>query len=168
MAEEKLKVLKLMDGLTGRVNLKKFAAAAGLSTDQTLNCVNDLVKTGLVKKNHRRHSITQEGKIALKELTPIPEGKEFHFYKGINQPTGLSAKSLKSFRDILKEIDAEALEFHTYRGDFENWINAVLNDSTLANEIARLKKTKLTGESLRNEILGLTDARYNQFTHLLT
>ena len=168
MAREKFKILKLMDELTGRVDLKKFADAAGLSTDQTLNCVNELVKTGLIKKSHRRHSITQEGKIALKELTPIPEGKEFHFYKGIDQPTGLSAKSLKSFRDILKEVDAEALEFHTYRGDFENWIKAVFNDSTLANEIARLKKTKLTGKHLRNEILGLTDARYNQFTRLLT
>ncbi len=168
MAEEKLKVLRFMDELKGRVNLKKFADAAELSLDQTLNCVNELVKTGLIKKNHQRHSITQDGKIALKELVPIPEGKEFHFDRGIAQPTGLSAKSLKSFRDILKEIDAEALEFHTYRGDFENWITAVFNDSTLANEIARLKKTKLTGERLRNEILGLTDARYNQFTRLLT
>jgi len=168
LAEKKLKVLSLMDGLKGRANLKEFADATGLSPDETLKCVNELVKTGLVKKSRRRHSITREGKIALKELTPIPEGKEFHFYKGIDQPTGLSAKSLKSFRDILKEIDAEALEFHTYRGDFENWITAIFNDSTLANEIAGLKKTKLTGERLRNKILGLTDARYNQFTRLLT
>ncbi len=157
-----------MDELTGRVNLKKFADAVGLSADRTVNCVNELVKNGLVKKDRRRYSITQEGKIALKEFAPIPEGEEFHFYKGIDKPTGLSAKSLKSFRDILKEIDAEALEFHTYRGDFENWIKAVFNDSTLSNEIAGLKKTKLTGERLRDEILGLTDARYNQFSRLLT
>lgn len=168
LAGEKFQVLKLMDELKGRVTTRKFAEAAGLSVDQMLSCVNEIVKTGLIKKDNQRYSITQEGKTALKELASLPEGKEFNFYKGIDRPTGQSARSLKGFRDVLKEVDAEALEFHIYRGDFENWITAVFDDSALVNGVVKLKKAKLTGERLRNGILGLTDARYNQFIRLLT
>lgn len=166
--EERLKILRVMNEVTGRVGLKEFTEMVGLTLGQTLGYLQGLVKTGFVKKVERRYSITGEGKIALKALGQVPEGTEFHFYTGIDQYTGLSAKTLKDFSELLKEVDVGALEFHASRGDFENWIKSVFDDTKLANEFTRIRKSKLGGESLRNEILDATEARYEKFEKLLS
>ncbi|MFQ6080975.1 MAG: DUF5752 family protein [Candidatus Bathyarchaeia archaeon] len=165
--EERLKILRVMNEITGKVGLKEFTEMVGLTLGQTLGYLQGLVKAGFVRKVERRYSITEEGKIALKALSPVPEGMEFHFYTGIGQYTGLSAKTLKDFCELLKKVDVGALEFHVSRGDFENWITSVFGDKEFANEITRIRESKLGGESLRNEILGATEARYNKFGKLL-
>ncbi|MGC8998527.1 MAG: hypothetical protein ACP5JW_03910 [Candidatus Bathyarchaeia archaeon] len=58
----------------------------------------------------------------------------------------------------IKEVNVKSLEFHLYRGDFEKWINEVLEDAALAEEIRKLKMANLTGENLRNQLY-LTVAR---------
>lgn len=166
--EERLKILRVMNEVTGRVGLKEFTEMVGLTLGQTLGYLQGLVKTGFVKKVERRYSITGEGKIALKALGQVPEGMEFHFYTGIDQYTGLSAKTLNDFCDHLKEVDVGALEFHVSRGDFENWITSVFDDTKLANELTRIRESKLGGESLRNEILDAAEARYRKFEKLLS
>jgi len=165
--EERLKVLKVMDEVTGKVGLKEFAEMVDMSVGRALGYLEGLVKTGFVRRIERRYSITAEGKIALKALRPVPEGMEFHFYTGIDQHTGFSAKSLKEFCELLKKVDTRALEFHVYRGDFEKWITNVFNDTKLTNEIAGMRESKLSGESLRNTTSNATSARYSKFEKLL-
>jgi len=165
--EERLKILKVICGVTGKVGLKEFTEMVGLTLGQTLGYLQGLVKAGYVKKVGRKYSITGEGKIALKELSPILEGKEFHFYTGIDQYTGFSAKSLKDFYELLTKVNVGALEFHVSRGDFENWITSVFGDTEFANEIKGIRESAIGGESLRNEILRVVEARYNKFKKLV-
>jgi len=168
LVEERLKILRFLNELTGRVGLKEFAQRSGMSIGRIIGYVRGLVRAGYVNKVGRGYSISAEGKAALKALSPIPEGMEFHFYTGIDQYAGLSAKSFGEFCDRLKEVDVKALEFHVSRGDLENWITGVFNDIQLAKEMAKMRESKLTGENLRKEIVSLTAAKYNKFKKLLS
>ncbi len=158
--EERLRVLKVISEVTGRLDLNDFAQMVGLTSIQTMRHMQELVKADFLKKVGGGYGITDAGKAVLKALTPVSAGMEFHFYMAIGQPTSFSAKSLMGFYGIAKQIDARSLEFHLYRGDFENWARIVLGDAELAADFAGLKAAKIVGENLRKEIVKATDARY--------
>jgi hypothetical protein len=166
--EERLKILRTMNSATGKVDLNGFSAIVSMSRGRTLDFLQGLVKMGLIKKVEGRYSITLEGKIALKELLPVPQGNEFFFNIAIGQYTGLSARSLKEFLEILGRVNARSLEFHVSRSDFEKWIVVVFNDTELANAFMKARESKLSGENLRKELQSATTARYGKFENLLT
>ena len=158
--EEQLKVLKVMSEVTRRIDMNTFAQMVGLNPSQTVERMQDLVNSGFIRKLSGGYGITEKGKGVLKAITPFPKDKAFHFYTGFGQPTGFSAKSLKDFYEIVKRVATESLDFHLYRGDFENWIENALRDPVLADELANLKIERLKGEELRQEILKVIVARY--------
>ena len=158
--EEQLKVLKVMSEVTSRIDMNTFAQMVGLNPSQTLERMQDLVNSGFIRKVGGGYGITEKGKAILKAITPVPKDTAFHFYTGFEQPTGFSAESLKDFYEIVKRIAAESLDFHLYRGDFENWIKNALKDVILADELASLKNATLKGEELRQRILKAIAARY--------
>jgi DNA-binding Lrp family transcriptional regulator len=158
--EEQLKVLKVMSEVTSRIDMNTFAQMVGLNPSQTIERMQDLVNGGLIRKVGGGYGITEKGKAILKAITPVPKDTAFHFYTGVGQPTGFSAESLKDFYEIVKRVAAESLDFHLYRGDFENWIKNALKDVTLADELASLKSAVLKGEELRQKILKAIATRY--------
>jgi hypothetical protein len=89
--------------------------------------------------------------VAANVLRSVPPQNAFYFYRAIGAPTGAAARSLTDFLGIINTIDITSLQFHLGRGDFENWIK-MLGDNTLANQIAGLKDKKLRGEALRTEL----------------
>lgn len=89
---------------------------------------------------------------SAKILKTVPREKAFYFFTSIGNYTGENASSLKEFMEKINEVNVKSLEFHLYRGDFEKWINEVLEDAQLAEEIRKLKRANLTGESLRNQL----------------
>ena len=153
MTEEQLRVLKTMNEITSRIDLNAFAQMVGLTPNLTIERVQELVNTGLVRKTGGGYGITDKGKAILKAITPVPKDSAFHFYTEIGQPTGFSAESLKDFYEIIKRVAVESLEFHLYREDFENWIKSAFEDKTLANNLARLRTANSKGEDLRKGIL---------------
>ena len=58
--------------------------------------------------------------MSLKAFSPVSTGMEFYFYIALGQPTSFSARSLIDFYEVVKQVDVSSLEFHLYRGDFEN------------------------------------------------
>jgi DNA-binding Lrp family transcriptional regulator len=160
LMEEQLKVLKVMSEVTSRIDMNTFAQMVGLNPSQTIERMQDLVNAGLIRKVGGGYGITEKGKAILKAITPVPKDTAFHFYTGVGQPTGFSAESLKDFYEIVKRVAAESLDFHLYRGDFENWIKNALKDVTLADELASLKSAVLKGEELRQKILKAIATRY--------
>lgn len=52
----------------------------------------------------------------------------------------------------MKEIDSQSLEFHLYREDFQRWIRDVLANEELAEELHKITRLNLKGESLRTKI----------------
>jgi DNA-binding Lrp family transcriptional regulator len=158
--EERLKVLKVMSEVTGRIDMNAFARMVGLNPSQTIERMQELVNAGFIRKVGGGYGITEKGKAILKAITPVPKDTAFHFYTGIGQPTGFSAESLKDFYEIVKRVAVESLEFHLYRGDFENWIKTAFKDAELTDELANLKSATLKGEELRKEIITALAAKY--------
>jgi predicted transcriptional regulator len=158
--EEQLRILKVMNEATSRMNLNEFARMVGLNPNQTIDHMQELVKAGLVRKVGGGYGITEKGRAVLKAFTPVPRDMEFHFYTGIGQPTGFAAKSLKDFYEIVKQVAVDSLEFHLYREDFENWMKTALKEALFADEFKNMKKIQLKGENLRKEIIKATEARY--------
>jgi DNA-binding Lrp family transcriptional regulator len=153
LTEEQLRVLKTMNEITSRIDLNAFAEMVGLTPNLTIERVQELVNTGLVRKIGGGYGITDKGKAILKAITPVPKESAFHFYTEIGQPTGFSAESLKDFYEIIKRVAVESLEFHLYREDFENWIKSAIEDKALANNLAGLRTANSKGEDLRKGIL---------------
>ena len=84
----------------------------------------------------------------------------FHFYQWMGQPLDLTAWTLAEFYKIIKQVSVDSLEFHLYRGDFENWLNQACKEPGAAEEIGGLKADGLKGEDLRVQILKLLDSKY--------
>jgi len=99
-----------------------------------------------------------------KSLKTLPREKAFYFFTSIGNYTGESAASLKEFMEKINQINIKSLEFHLHRGDFEKWINEVLEDRKLAEDISKLQKTSLMGDQLRNQIYAIVSKRYQQLT----
>lgn len=96
--------------------------------------------------------------VASNILRSVPPQNAFYFYRAIGAPTGAAARNLTDFLGIINTIDITSLQFHLGRGDFENWI-IMLGDNTLAKQLAGLKDKRLRGEELRTELAGTVKAR---------
>jgi hypothetical protein len=96
--------------------------------------------------------------VASNILRSVPPQNAFYFYRALGSPTGAAARNLPDFLGILNTIDVTSLQFHLARGDFENWLK-MLGDETLAKEIITLKQRNLRGEDLRVRLVDTVKAR---------
>ena len=96
--------------------------------------------------------------VAANILRSVPPQNAFYFYRAIGAPTGAAARNLTDFLGIINTIDIASLQFHLGRGDFENWVK-MLGDNTLAKQLSSLKEKKLRGEDLRTELAETVKAR---------
>jgi uncharacterized protein DUF5752 len=96
--------------------------------------------------------------VASNILRSVPPQNAFYFYRAIGAPTGAAARNLPDFLGIVNTIDLASLQFHLGRGDFENWLK-MLGDDTLAKQIAGLKDRKLRGEDLQVQLVDTVQAR---------
>ena len=112
------------------------------------------------KQSHQHTSTRNKGtrQRALKTVTRKEEA--FYFFTGVGNFTGKLASSLTDFRDQLKTINIESVNFHYSRQDFEKWIKETLGDAELAKQISGIKGLK--GEALRGEILRKVDMRIKE------
>jgi len=107
----------------------------------------------------------------LSQLESIPRviyGEPFHFMQSriIEVPTGLVARTLTEFREILAGVDDSVVYYHTLeavlrlgrrKGDFTLWIEEQLGLPDLAREISNIDPYMTTLESVRQRILKLCD-----------
>jgi predicted transcriptional regulator len=160
LKEEHIKILKTMNEATNRMDLNMFAQAVNLNPNQAIAEVQELAKEGFLRKVGGGFGLTQKGKNALKAYTSVLSETGFHFYVDVDKPLGFTALSLDEFYRLAKQVTSDALEFHLYRGDFENWLREVCKDSELAEAVGNIKADGLKGEDLRKALLKAIDARY--------
>jgi len=98
-------------------------------------------------------------------LASLPREKAFYFFTSIGNYTGVSASSLKEFMEKIRDVSAKSLEFHMERGDFEKWMNEVLQDSELANELRKLQMSNMSGDDLRNQLYVAVLRRFRCLTN---
>lgn len=94
-------------------------------------------------------------------LRSVPPQNAFYFYRAIAAPTGAAARNLPDFLGVLNSIDIASIQFHVGRGDFENWIK-MLGDETLAKQISGLREKRLRGEQLRLRLVDTVKSRLDQ------
>ncbi len=161
MKEEQFKVLKTLSEITSRIDLGMFAQKVNLTSDQTINQIQELTKEGFLQKVGGGFGITAKGKAALKVFTPVPKDMIFHFYYGVDKPSELTADSLEQFYMAIKQIGVESVEFHLYRGDFGKWLEGVCKEPELASGFEQVQCAGLRGEELRAELLKEIDEKFD-------
>ena len=102
---------------------------------------------------------------AAKILREVPPHEAFYFYRAIDSPLNVSAKSLREFLDRVKSVEPGSLRFHAERQDFENWV-IMLGDTDLANKIHGLKSSNLEVEALRTKLQATLRSRVDQLARL--
>lgn len=160
MKEEHIKILKTMNEATNRMDINMFAQAVNLTPNQTIAQVQELAREGFLRKVGGGFGLMEKGKNALKAYAPVLPEMAFNFYVGMDKPLGFSAQSLGEFYREVREVCSDALEFHLYRGDFENWLRDICRDSELAEAFGAVKAEGLKGEDLRRALLKAVDAKY--------
>ncbi|MEM3774777.1 MAG: DUF5752 family protein [Candidatus Bathyarchaeia archaeon] len=103
---------------------------------------------------------------ALKILRRVPDNNGFFFFTGLGQYIGVYATSLADFCQKLKTVDLKSVEFHSKRGDFENWIRTTIGDAYLANEVKKVERN-FNREQLRAMLIRVVEARVNELRKIL-
>jgi len=75
---------------------------------------------------------------AVKVLRTVGDQEAFYFYEAVGKPTGEVARNLSDFVERVKSVKSESLMFHLQRKDFQNWVEKILGDSKLAEELERI------------------------------
>jgi predicted transcriptional regulator len=160
LKEEHIKILKTMNEATNRMDMNMFAQAVNLSPNQTMAEVQELAKEGFLRKVGGGFGLTEKGRTALKMFATVPSEMSFLFYVEVDRPIGFTAHSMEEFYRSVKQIIVDSLEFHLYRGDFENWLKDAWKDLELAEAFGVLKIEELKGEDLRKALLKAIDTKY--------
>jgi predicted transcriptional regulator len=160
LKEEQIKILRTMKEATNRMDLNMFAQAVNLNPDQAIAQIQELAKEGFLRKVGGGYGLTDKGKNALKASVRVSDDTGFHFYVNVDKPLGFSAQSLEEFYRLINQVCSDSLEFHLYRGDFENWLREVLKDLELAETVGNLKADGVKGEDIRKALLKAIDTEY--------
>jgi len=75
---------------------------------------------------------------AVKVLRTVGDHEAFYFYEAVGRPTGEVARNLSDFAERVNSVKSESLMFHLQRKDFQNWVEKILGDSKLAEELERI------------------------------
>jgi hypothetical protein len=149
-----------MNEATNRMDLTMFAQAVNLNPNQAIAEIQELAKEGFLRKVGGGFGLTEKGKKTIKFFMQVPNELGFNFYVDFGKPLGFIALSIEQFYRFIKQVSADSLEFHLYRGDFENWLKEVVKDEELTETFGVLKTTGLKGEDLRKALLKAVDAKY--------
>jgi hypothetical protein len=139
-----------------------FMRLTGLPSPEVLQTLKELAQDGFVTKTKHGYAIAEKGLLALTALKQLPEDNAFHFYVGIDQPVDTFARNIKEFYNAVETIAAGSLEFHSERGDFENWVRTSVKDDVFAGDLSALRKKGLKGDLLRKQILLGLLARFGE------
>ncbi len=92
----------------------------------------------------------------------------FRFYTGVGEEkyTGVEVYSLNGFLDALFKVDAESVEFHSRRGDFERWAQHSLRDMEIRKRFQEIRELDLRAEELRKREIQIVQ-RHLRKLHLI-
>lgn len=95
----------------------------------------------------------------------VPAGQEFFFYESDGRPVHASARSMLGFIDALARLPARVAQYHQERGDFALWLENVVGDSKLADEIRRVSPSPDPEETKAKLLRIIEERRRDIFQH---
>jgi hypothetical protein len=162
--DKQFAVLGAMSTITHPTDMDEFLRIVGLSFAELVETLKELAQDGFVIKTGKGYAIAEKGRLAFTVFAMLPEEKAFYFYLGLDQPAGVSVRSIQEFYEVVKTVAEGSLEFHLERGDFENWFESAVKDDVFASELAGLRQDGLKGEALRKQILLGLQSRFGEDT----
>jgi hypothetical protein len=170
LSPTKYEILETMLLLDKPTRATGIAKEAGKEFPSVMMHIIGLTRMGYATSPEKGlYTLTEKGKEALgipeinKEnaktiLASTPQDQAFHFYAGIGKPLNLQAQSLQDFCNKVLKINADSIDFHMNRGDFEAWFTS-LGDAELAKKTALLKQKKMEGEELHSRFQQTVEKR---------
>lgn len=95
-------------------------------------------------------------------LRIVSREKAFYFFSSIGNYTGISASSLQESIEMIDQVDVKSVRFHFLRGDFEKWVEEVLEDDVLAMKIKLLRSAFLEEDVLKQRLQDILTERYSE------
>jgi alpha-amylase len=98
------------------------------------------------------------------KLAILAANEPFLFYTEVGKDkfTGIMAWSMKGLIKALKKVNIKSIEFHSNRGDLEEWVEKSLNDKPLAEKLKKIRTEKLGGENLRKALVKAASERFGK------
>ncbi|MBI2252707.1 MAG: hypothetical protein HYU63_08240, partial [Armatimonadetes bacterium] len=156
--------IEMLDGI--KINLKDDWIA--IIPDQIEPCIhlyaessnyekaNQIIEEYINKINNlKKGESLVEAKIKEKireTFQTLPEELAFYFCSPSGY-LGIKALSLEEFKEIIKSISLDSLDFHIQRGDFSRWLEYGLGEIQLAEKIK--SADKFQGENLRKYLINI-------------
>ncbi|NWF87380.1 alpha-amylase [Candidatus Bathyarchaeota archaeon] len=99
-------------------------------------------------------------------MASVVANEPFLFYIGAGEKyfTGEMAWSLKGFTRLLQRVNIGSLEFHNKRGDFEKWATNSLHDKPLAEQLKKIRLSRLKGTALRKTLIKIVKVRHEELS----
>ncbi|MGQ9513760.1 MAG: hypothetical protein ACUVTL_01710 [Thermoproteota archaeon] len=160
--------LLLLRALSGKgCTVKSLATSSSLDENMVKKRVRVLKKLGLISPKteaSRTYILTTTGDKLVESrdihlIEPYSPGETvrndlgFRFAVGEGLYTGDIALSYAEFADLIGKVDARALTFHLYRGDFERWVLDVFRDRKTAKKLKRLALKPMSPDRLRPRLI---------------
>ena len=163
LSPTKYEILETMLLLDKPARATHIAKEAGKEFPSVMMHIIGLSRMGYTTSPEKGlYALTEKGKKALgipeinsdnakTILADMQQDKSFHFYAGLGKPLSLQAHGLQDFCNKIPKVNADSIDFHMNRGDFEAWF-AELGDVELAKKADLLKEKKMVGEELHSRL----------------
>lgn len=91
----------------------------------------------------------------------LPPERSFYF-RGPQGKLNLRAQNLMSFLQLADGVDDETWRFHLKAGDYSRWLEGVIKDQALADEVAVIERTSvaLSARETRRAVRAAIERRY--------
>jgi hypothetical protein len=121
---------------------------------------------GITEKGKKTLGLPEINKEKANEIMAYqPLEKSFHFYVDYGKALDTHAASLQDFCDKIMTINADSIQFHTNRGDFETWFMG-LGDVELARKTLLIREQKMFGEELRKKLCEIVKNRSEELSKI--
>jgi hypothetical protein len=170
LSPTKYEILETMLLLDKPERAAQIAKEAGKEFPSVMMHIIGLTRMGYTNSPEKGlYTLTEKGKKALgipeinsdnakTILADMQQDKSFHFYADVGKPLSLQAHDLQDFCNKIPKVNADSIDFHMNRGDFEAWF-AALGDVELAKKAALLKEKKMVGEELHSRLQEIVENR---------
>jgi DNA-binding Lrp family transcriptional regulator len=165
MSSNRHRILELLAPDTA-MTLTHLAERSGLDSRVVAGTLRGLVHRGYASRHGASYRLERKGAIALRVFDPALPGRGFHFFRDLGAYTGITSEGLQDFIAKLQAVEVRAVEFHTARRDFANWLTTVFCDDPLAAALEAIRLSGVQGEALRRQLLTAAEARYREFAWL--
>ena len=135
---------------------------------ERLASVDTFEFTSLQALRERLVTIVEEYLSHVSDLREASEGREFHFVKSVSVilPTPYEANDIREFLESLRQLSPGSLYFHVFesrlrlgrgQNDFSTWLAESLDETELAERIAKLDPYTYSLEGLRSSLIQLIE-----------